>query len=253
VTLLIATVLTAIPLSLINTEPEITVVVNTLEIDANYGKPPGTPGGGGKPDKPDKGGGGKPGDYLLTGHKWENLEGGLTLHVGGGLEASVISASADEWDTNVAEDLVFEVMNGAGDVFNEWVSDNPDYINELIYASPPSFVNAGLNPARVIAVCITWYDPITGEIEQFDIAFNTYFSWGNADPDDDGVVENPTVMDVQNIATHELGHGFGLDDIYKRNLSYLTMYGYSDLGEIQKRTLAQGDKDGIQALYGLQA
>ncbi len=59
------------------------------------------------------------------------------------------------------------------------------------------------------------------------------------------------VMDVQNIATHELGHGFGLADLYKEAQSEQTMYGYGSIGETEKRTLESGDIAGIQVLYGV--
>jgi hypothetical protein len=250
VTLLIATFLVAIPLSLINTEPEIAVVVNRIEIGTDYGKPPGTPGGG-KPDKPEKPDGGKPGEYLLTGYKWENLEEGLTLYVGEDIDVSVITTSAEEWDYYAGEELVNTVtLDTTIDIFDEFddpetpiYDASPDGNNELVMAGPENF------DSGVIAVCYTWYYTDTNEIFQFDIAFNTYFNWGDADSDGNDVGD-PNVMDLQNIATHELGHGFGLDDIYKRKLNYLTMYGYSSEGDIAKRTLAQGDIDGIQALYG---
>lgn len=57
-------------------------------------------------------------------------------------------------------------------------------------------------------------------------------------------------MDLQNIATHELGHGFGLADLYESNASEETMYGYSTEGEIKKRSLYSGDIAGIHDLYG---
>jgi hypothetical protein len=58
------------------------------------------------------------------------------------------------------------------------------------------------------------------------------------------------VMDFLNIATHELGHGFGLGDLYQSKWSTQTMYGYADYGETMKRTLESGDIAGIQAIYG---
>jgi len=57
-------------------------------------------------------------------------------------------------------------------------------------------------------------------------------------------------MDLQNIATHELGHGVGLGDLYITACSEETMYGYSNYGETKKRTLNAGDIMGIQKLYG---
>ena len=58
-------------------------------------------------------------------------------------------------------------------------------------------------------------------------------------------------MDLQNIAVHELGHSFGLADIYSSSCAEVTMYGYSTEGETKKRTLEQPDITGIQKLYGI--
>jgi len=56
-------------------------------------------------------------------------------------------------------------------------------------------------------------------------------------------------MDLQNIATHEFGHGVGLNDVYQTDCSLVTMYGYSDYGETQKRTLEPPDINGLLTLY----
>jgi hypothetical protein len=58
-------------------------------------------------------------------------------------------------------------------------------------------------------------------------------------------------MDLQNIATHELGHGVGLGDLDDSDNSEKTMYGYSTWGETKKRTLDLGDITGIKVLYDL--
>jgi hypothetical protein len=87
---------------------------------------------------------------------------------------------------------------------------------------------------NIIAVTVVWgyftSSPSIMEIKEFDILFN-------ADPDNDGTTENTNVMDLQNIATHELGHGIGLDDLYEDICYMETMYGYSDYGEVTKRGL----------------
>jgi predicted Zn-dependent protease len=54
-------------------------------------------------------------------------------------------------------------------------------------------------------------------------------------------------MDLQNIATHEIGYGIGLADIYDCDLE--TMYGYSGEGDIVKRDLYDGDITELQKLY----
>jgi len=94
----------------------------------------------------------------------------------------------------------------------------------------------------VIAVTTVWYNPALKTIAEFDIMFDTDFIWGDA-------VKEPEKMDLQNIATHELGHGVGLSDVYETNCSEVTMYGYSTEGEIDKRTLETPDITGLQTLY----
>ncbi len=42
----------------------------------------------------------------------------------------------------------------------------------------------------------------------------------------------------------------GLDNPYGKTCSELTMYGYSEEGETKKTSLENGDKLGIQFLYG---
>jgi hypothetical protein len=100
---------------------------------------------------------------------------------------------------------------------------------------------------NVIAVTVVWgyfnVPPKYREIVEFDILFNTAYAWGDADIDSGS-------MDVQNIATHELGHGLGLGDLYETTAWQETMYGYSDYGETMKRDLYLGDIAGIQSLYG---
>lgn len=74
--------------------------------------------------------------------------------------------------------------------------------------------------------------------------FDTDFVWGDATVD-------ATLMDHQNIATHEIGHGVGLADVYDAPCVDVTMYGYSDNGETKKRDLASADITGLQGLYGI--
>ncbi len=56
-------------------------------------------------------------------------------------------------------------------------------------------------------------------------------------------------MDFENIATHELGHTFGLDDLFTDACSEETMFGFASLGETKKGSLEGGDVTGILELY----
>lgn len=101
----------------------------------------------------------------------------------------------------------------------------------------------------VIAVTRVWgifSGPIFARrIDQFDILFNTTYDWGDV-----AVTGDTSLMDYINIATHEIGHGLGLADLYN-TCTNETMYGYSTEGEISKRDLNTGDIQGLQKLYGV--
>lgn len=56
-------------------------------------------------------------------------------------------------------------------------------------------------------------------------------------------------MDFQSVATHELGHTVGMDDLYNSECNDATMYGYVTEGETKKRDLAKGDMFGLRSLY----
>lgn len=85
-----------------------------------------------------------------------------------------------------------------------------------------------------------WYYR-SGQIVDSDIIFNTNFSWAT----------NGTggAYDVQNVATHELGHSLSLADLYGGSDTYKTMYFQAKKGETKKRSLHQDDINGITYLY----
>ncbi|UCC91631.1 MAG: matrixin family metalloprotease [Candidatus Aenigmatarchaeota archaeon] len=172
--------------------------------------------------------------FLAKGVKWKDLPVDYVIHPD--LDAGAISAGAEEWDAHTSANLVgtYSIDNGA-----TWDDETPDGRNEMVFGD--------YQQAGVIAVTIIWGyfygKPDTREILEFDILFDTDFAWGDATKD-------PSVMDLQNIATHEFGHGFGLGDLYETSCIEETMYGYSTEGETSKRDLNAGDIVGIQELYG---
>ena len=111
-----------------------------------------------------------------------------------------------------------------------------NYVNAIAFGDYPE--------SNVIGVTSVWYTRVGKKIVEFDMLFNTKFAWGDS-------TLNPAVMDLQNIAAHELGHSVGLSDIYSSSCSAVTMYGYSSNGETQKRTLEQPDVTGLQKMYGI--
>lgn len=101
-----------------------------------------------------------------------------------------------------------------------------------------------------IATSYMWYYPSTGALVESDLVFNNRYSWSFTSYSGSGSACGTTrTMDVQNIATHEIGHWLGLDDMYGPNDEDLTMHGYADYAELKKDTLTTGDKTAIQSLY----
>ncbi len=97
-------------------------------------------------------------------------------------------------------------------------------------------------PEGAIAVCVTWADATGLNIHHHDIAFNgEHFSWS-----DSGAAGK---MDIQNIATHEMGHWWGLKDLYGSADSEKTMFGIADYAIVYQRTLEPDDIAGIQWMY----
>ena len=102
-----------------------------------------------------------------------------------------------------------------------------------------------LGPTDTIAYTIVWgifIGPPQGrELVEWDATFNTAYLFGNFDG-------TATLMDYQNIATHEFGHALGLahpDDTCTEE----TMYRFADFNETKKRDLNSGDIAGINDLY----
>ena len=112
-------------------------------------------------------------------------------------------------------------------------------------------------PTNVVAVTRVRYNALNGEMVDIDIAFNgdpvslttgNHFYWTLMLIQIIPILDK---LDVQNVATHEIGHYSGLADLYnpgdfnytlemKNNNQLATMYGRIDNGETYKRSLHPG-------------
>ena len=181
--------------------------------------------------------------YGLIGVKWKTLPTDLVINPDnpfGLTEAfvtSTVMTSAGTWDAATSEQLFSGYTIDYSADYDEF-SWQTDGRNEIVF---------GTEDPGIIAVAMVWGyfrgRPSQRRIVEFDIKLNNYYTWGDATSD-------PSVMDIENIVTHELGHGLGLDDMYDTACSEVTMYGYSDNGETSKRTLEEPDITGLQELYG---
>ena len=175
--------------------------------------------------------------YKLMGVKWSTIPVSYVINptnpegLSESFVTSTISTSAETWDSATSKEL----FN------NAFTTDNT--VSYGVYDGKNAIVFGDYPNNNVIAVTSVWYTIVGKRIVEFDIEFNTRFQWGDASV-------NPLLMDLQNIATHELGHGVGMADIYTAKCSAVTMYGYASNGETQKRTLEAQDIKGLQLIYG---
>ena len=176
--------------------------------------------------------------YKLLGVKWSTLPVNYVINPTNpqGLSPEFVTGaiftSAETWDNATSKGL-----------FNDlYVVDSSAQYGVQNFKNAIDFND--YPDSNVIAVTSIWYTRVGKQIVEFDIRFNTDFIWGDA-------TTSSGVMDLQNIATHELGHAVGLADIYSTTCSAVTMYGYSSNGDVEKRTLEQPDKVGLQKIYGL--
>jgi len=179
--------------------------------------------------------------YKLLGPKWKSLPVSYVVNPNGygrTFVTDAISASATEWDSHTSATVFdgYTVDNSA--TWDDTV-DEVDYKNEYVFGPYPD--------TNVIAVTVVWYTLYGRQIVDYDVLFNTYYTWTDCTTTTCDATNKG--MDLQNIATHETGHGIGLADIYSSSCSEVTMYGYSKYGETKKRTLETPDITGLQKLY----
>jgi len=188
----------------------------------------------GKPVKPPK----TESCYKLMGVKWKDFPVNYVINplnpegLSENFIVSAVSIATEIWDNATSRELIND--NYQIDYNSDYGVQ--DYKNAIVFGDYPN--------DNVIAVTSVWYSPRGKKIVEFDMLLNTRFDWGDASI-------NPALMDLQNIAVHEFGHGVGLSDLYNSTCAEVTMYGYSTEGETKKRTLEIPDINGLQALYGI--
>ena len=122
---------------------------------------------------------------------------------------------------------VFEFTYG-GTSTQAYVSNNGT--NLVYFHSTPPLPGGG----GYVAANFHWVSG--GNMLESDIVFNDLdYAWWNGQ----GTCSN--MMDIRNVATHELGHTLCLLDLYGGPDYWKTMYGYVSYCETHKRTLDQDD------------
>jgi len=178
-----------------------------------------------------KGGGEKCFAFLAKGARWRTTEPYVT---DAGVDLTLTETSLDAWDTEVS----FNIFGtGAAGTTDGADTVSPDGKNEVEFAN--------LGSTSTIAFTIVWGifsgPPGGRELVEWDAVFNSAYPFGDADT-------NSSLIDYQNIATHEFGHAVGMghpDD----SCTEETMYRFASAGETNKRDLNAGDIAGVNKLY----
>lgn len=188
--------------------------------------------------------------FIRDSIRWEAREGyAIDPSNNRGLSPQFIASSFDEavraWEMGAGSDVFGErrtIQSSSGINFNG--------ANEVAFGriDIPGFSN-------ILAVTGIWMDCPTrdgsgkctsnAEIIEWDQLYNTFsFDWGDAD------VDGNSVVDLLNIATHEMGHSLGLGDLYSpASCRESTMWGFSGEGETKKRSLDPDDSECAMLLY----
>lgn len=203
------------------------------------------------PEKPDHAG--KPGGpkndqksscyaYLAKDAKWKTEESWIINPSNTrGMDAAGVftkmSNGVDKWETAA---LKTNIIGSGSPTDATLVADtsNLDGVNE-VYFGP-------IDDSSAIAVTVVWGifggPPSGRELVEWDQIYDdNKFDWS--------LTGASSTMDFDNIATHELGHTFGLADLYTSDCVQETMYGYAGYGETNKRDLETGDITGVQQFY----
>jgi hypothetical protein len=136
------------------------------------------------------------------------------------------------WSTGTKAPAISVVDNSS----STQTKQKADQVDELLF---------GAVSGNAIAVTYTWRWS-TGLVES-DTVFSTRVGWAIIPATSTGCATNWPWYDVQNIATHEFGHTYGLG--HAQTDRFETMYVYGFTGETLKQTPADGDDAGISVIY----
>ena len=196
-------------------------------------------GGNVRPSKP---GGDKCYGFIASGAKWKTIEPWVMNpanpdNLNANTLYGIIEAGIGKWESASGNTNIL----GSGSQTGADLSAGYGTLNSV------NEVYFGELGAGTIGVTILWGywsgPPASRQIVEWDQVYNTYYDWSAE------ALGVPNKMDFDNIATHELGHSFGMDDIYSTGCTAVTMYGYGDYAQTDKRSLESADITGINALY----
>ncbi len=135
-------------------------------------------------------------------------------------------------------DLLLRDDGPPGSLATNLSSGRPDFENRIVFREDewPAEISSA-----TLALTTLVYRRSTGEIEDADVDLNGVHHTFT-DLDDPALA----IVDVQNTLTHELGHLIGLAHVDDPEA---TMFAMSLPGDLDKRTLATDDRDGLCFVY----
>lgn len=194
-----------------------------------------------RPAKPPQGGGVICYAFLAKGAKWRAVEAWLVNPANArGLADNFVlddlGVDIGKWEGVAGKNILGDGLKTSKELIADAVST--DGKNEVYFADVDS--------PGAIAITIVWGifsgPPQVRELVEWDQVYDEVdFDWSSSG--------EAGKMDFENIATHELGHSVGLDDLYQDACKLGTMFGYADYGETIKRSLEAGDIAGVRELY----
>ncbi|WP_255149916.1 matrixin family metalloprotease [Halorarius halobius] len=156
-----------------------------------------------------------------------------------GLDATVLASNfagaIARWERAAGTDILGGPLAPGDDVTVD--RDGPDGRNEVVFGSVAA--------QDAVAVTVIWGE-FSGpeerrEITEWDMAFD-------ADDYDWSLTGAEGTLDFDSVATHELGHAMGLAHP-DPDCTEETMYQFTEPGTTSARSLEDGDRTGIRALY----
>ncbi len=177
--------------------------------------------------------------YRLTGWRWTRpvnyVVDQLTTQTLGLVNPAAVmaatQAAANAWDAETSADLVGTVTAGFTGSGGALISDG---VNRVTFET---------HPLAPTAVAVTSTFSSGGIAFESDARYNPIWAWSTSG--------SGGAFDYQNVATHEIGHTYGLGHPVSNGAnSCLTMYAFVSGGALNARTLGDGDILGLRAIYG---
>jgi hypothetical protein len=202
--------------------------------------------------------GGSYSSYALTGYRWNKKDPQVQLYLNptgtpAGLTAEssqdAISAAANTWDDAVAQNIFadgttvkIDSSKQVGNPFSSSMQSDALSVNGW-----KNFGNSYLG------VTCYWTNgqKVDGyySLIEADTIYNLDYKWTT----DLATARSTGKMDLQSVAVHELGHSVGMGDLYTLPASDSRTQDYAQVMNCYdgpQRTLGNGDKTGVQTLYG---